>query len=106
MKTSSLDCKVPSSPWRIRTEEPYFIVIADFQKNEVKSSIEAGIIRANSVHVTEQIAFHVCCTFCYDFTFLRHSFSPVLNMKKKKESKNDKLCIFAEKQMYELINDL
>lgn len=65
----------------ILREEHYFIIIPDFQKNEAKSPLETDIL-VSSVHVTEQIAFHVCCTICYDFGFLRHLFPPVLNMKK------------------------
>lgn len=62
----------------IPTEDRYFIIISDFQKNEANSSIEI-----DSVHVTEQIAFHFCCVVHYEFNFLRHLFAPVLNMRKQ-----------------------
>lgn len=66
----------------IPTEDRSFIIISDFQENEANSSIEIDTVLINSVHVTEQIAFHFCCRVHYEFNFLRHLFAPVLNMKK------------------------
>lgn len=78
----------------IPTEDRSFIIISDFQKNEANSSIEIDTVLINSVHVTEQIAFHFCCRVHYEFNFLRHLFAPVLNMKKK-SVEMIKLCIFC-----------
>lgn len=67
----------------IPTEDRSFIIISDFQKNEANSSIEIDTILLNSVHVTEQIAFHFCCRVHYEFSFFETFICSCLEYEKK-----------------------